>query len=142
MWNLRLIYLVKSSPPEVFVRKGPLKICSTFTGEHPCRSVISVQLFCSFIGITFQHGCSPVKLLHIFKTPFPNNTSGGLLFANTHSTMGTLRTSMIVTRVRLSLEGTDFCIYIKFIIVGFFFSFKYWLIFQLFIIKTELQFLC
>ena len=79
MCNLRLIYLVKSSPAEVFVRKGPLKICSTFTGEHPCRSVISLQLFCSFIGITFRHGCSPVKLLHIFKTPFPNNTSGGLL---------------------------------------------------------------
>ena len=29
-----------SSPPEVFLRKGVLKICSKFTGEHPYRSVI------------------------------------------------------------------------------------------------------
>ena len=26
----------------------------------------------------FRHGCSPVNLLHIFRTPFSNNTSGGL----------------------------------------------------------------
>ena len=25
------------------------------------------------------HGCSTVNLLHIFRTPFPRNTSGGLL---------------------------------------------------------------
>ena len=32
----------------------------------------------NFIKITLQHGCSPVNLLHIFRTPFPKNTSGGL----------------------------------------------------------------
>ena len=26
-----------------------------------------------------RHGCSPVNLLHIFRTLFPKNTSGGLL---------------------------------------------------------------
>ena len=26
-----------------------------------------------------QHGCSPVNLLHIFRTPFPKNISGRLL---------------------------------------------------------------
>ena len=26
----------RSSPPEVFLGKGVLKICSKFTGEHPC----------------------------------------------------------------------------------------------------------
>ena len=31
------------------------------------------------IEITLRHGCSPVYLLHIFKTPFYKNTSGGLL---------------------------------------------------------------
>ena len=30
----------KSSHPEVFLGKGVPKICSKFTGEHPCRSVI------------------------------------------------------------------------------------------------------
>ena len=32
----------RSSPPEMFLGKGVLKICSKFTGEHPCRSVISI----------------------------------------------------------------------------------------------------
>ena len=27
----------RSNPPEVFLRKGVLKICSKFTGEQPCR---------------------------------------------------------------------------------------------------------
>ena len=34
---------------------------------------------CNFIETTFQHGCFPINLLHIFRAPFYNNTSGGLL---------------------------------------------------------------
>ena len=34
----------RNSHPEVFLGKGALKICSKFTGEHPCRSVISIKL--------------------------------------------------------------------------------------------------
>ena len=34
----------RSSHPEVFLEKGVLKICSKFTGEHPCRSAISIKL--------------------------------------------------------------------------------------------------
>ena len=49
------------------------------TDEHPCRSVIFIMLLCNFIEITRRHGCSPVKLLLIFRTPFLKNTSGGLL---------------------------------------------------------------
>ena len=30
------------------------------------------------IEITFWHGCSPVNLLHIFRTHFPKSASGGL----------------------------------------------------------------
>ena len=30
----------------------------------------------SLIEITFRHGCSPVNLLHIFRTLFSKNTSG------------------------------------------------------------------
>ena len=33
----------------------------------------------NFIEITLRQGCSPVHLLHIFRTPFHKNTSGGLL---------------------------------------------------------------
>ena len=67
------------SPPEVFLGKSVLKICSKFTREHACRSVISIKLQSNFIEITLRHGCSPVSLLHIFGAPFPKNTSGGLL---------------------------------------------------------------
>ena len=35
---------IRSSHPEVFLRKGVLKICSKFTKEHPCQNVISIKL--------------------------------------------------------------------------------------------------
>ena len=63
----------KSSPPEVFSGKGVLKICSKFTGERPCRSVILIKLLSNFIEITPRHGCS-ANLLYNFRTPFPRNT--------------------------------------------------------------------
>ena len=49
-----LIYLYsnyKSTPPEVFLGKSVLKICSKFTGEHPYQSVISIKLLYNFIEI-------------------------------------------------------------------------------------------
>ena len=45
-------------------------------GEHPRRGM---KLHCNFIDITLQQGCSPVNLLHAFRTRFPMNTSGWLL---------------------------------------------------------------
>ena len=33
----------------VFLGKGVLKTCSKFTGEHPCRSAISIKLQSNFI---------------------------------------------------------------------------------------------
>ena len=83
-WNVRLkernittrcVVMYRSSPPEVFLAKGVLKICSKFTREHPCQNAISIKLFYNFIEIALQHGCSPVNFLHIFITPFPRNTS-------------------------------------------------------------------
>ena len=71
-------FIYRSSHPEVFLGKGVLKICSKFTVEHPCWSMISIKLLCSFNEIALQHGCSPVNLLHIFRTPFTKNTFGKL----------------------------------------------------------------
>ena len=68
-----------SSHPEVFLRKGVLKIGNKFTGEHPCRSAISMKLLSNFIEIPLWHRCSPVNLPHIFRTPFSKNTFRGLL---------------------------------------------------------------
>ena len=75
----------RSSPPEVFLGKGVLKIFSKFAREHPCQSVISIKLQSNFIEITLRHWCSPVNLLHILRTPFPKNTSGGLFLYLIHS---------------------------------------------------------
>ena len=47
----------------MFLKKGVLKIFSKFTGEQPCK-------------FTGEHS---VNLLHIFRTPFPRNTSWWLL---------------------------------------------------------------
>ena len=54
----------------MFLGKGFLKICSKFTAEHPCRSVISITLLRNFIEIALRHGCSPVSLQHIFRHHF------------------------------------------------------------------------
>ena len=67
------------------LRKDVLKICSKFKGEHPCQSVMSMKLLCKFIEIALRHRCSPVNLLHIFKTPFSKNTSGRLRLSLTGS---------------------------------------------------------
>ena len=45
----------------MFLGKGVLKICNTFTGEHPCQSMISIMLQSNFIEIALWHGCSPVE---------------------------------------------------------------------------------
>ena len=71
--------MFRSSPTDVFLGKAVLKICSKFTVEHACRSVISMKLLFNFVKITLTHVCSPVNLLHIFRTPFYKNTGRGLL---------------------------------------------------------------
>ena len=63
----------------MFLEKGVLKICSKFTGEHPCWSAISTKLLCIFIEVALLHECSPANLLNILRTPFLRNTSGWLL---------------------------------------------------------------
>ena len=63
----------RSSHPDMFLRKGVLKICSKLT--------ISIKLQSNFIEMALWHGCSPVNLLHIFRTPFSRNTSGLLLLS-------------------------------------------------------------
>ena len=62
---------------EVFLEKGVLKIYRKFTAEHQCQ--ISIQLQSNFIEIALRHGYYPVNFLHIFRPPFPRNTSGWLL---------------------------------------------------------------
>ena len=75
--------LCRSSPLEVFLGKGIWKIHSKLTGEHSCRTVISIKLQSNFIEITLRHECSRVNLLHISRTPFCKMTSGRLFLSIT-----------------------------------------------------------
>ena len=65
------------SPPEVFLGKCVLKICSKFTGEPPPSHAEVRQS--NFIEITLRHWFSALNLLHIFRIPFLKNTFGRLL---------------------------------------------------------------
>ena len=55
---------------------GALRISSSEIMQQIYRRI---KLLCNFIEIALRHGCSHVNLLHIFRTPFPKNTSGRLL---------------------------------------------------------------
>ena len=46
----------RSSHPEAFLGKGVLKICSKFTVDHPCRSVISKKLQSILLKSHFSMG--------------------------------------------------------------------------------------
>ena len=37
------------------------------------------RIYRNFIQLKFRHGCSPANWLHIFRSPAPGNTYGGLL---------------------------------------------------------------
>ena len=78
-----VLVLFWRSRPEVFLGKGVLKIRSKFIGETPMLKCdfnkVAATLFkycgLNFIQITLQDGCSPVNLLHMFRTSFLQNTS-------------------------------------------------------------------
>ena len=76
--------ITKKQPSRSVLKKGALKISSKFTGEHPCRSVISIKLQSNFTEITLRHGFSPVNLLLIFRTLFTKSTYGRLLLITRH----------------------------------------------------------
>ena len=73
--NLGCFKKLSSSRPEVFLRKSILKLYRKFIREQPYWSVISIKLLYNFIEIALWHGCSPVNLLHISRTPFLQNTT-------------------------------------------------------------------
>ena len=91
----------RNNRPEMFLEKFVLKICSKFTGEQPCRSAISMRLRSNWIEITLRNVCSPVYLLHIFRTPFLKNTCDGCFWNSDKENLiictGALRGTMLHT---------------------------------------------
>ena len=66
-------FYLEAATQRRFLKKAVLHMCSKFRGEHPCRSAILIKLLCNFIESALRHGCSPVNLLHISRTPFPSS---------------------------------------------------------------------
>ena len=59
----------RSSLPEVFLGEGVLKICSKFTGEHPCKATLLKSHF--DMGVLLLSCC--IFLEHFFlRTPLEN----------------------------------------------------------------------
>ena len=54
--ELIMVIIDRSRHPEVFLGKGVLKICSKFTGEHPCRSAISIKSHTTLLKSHFGMG--------------------------------------------------------------------------------------
>ena len=57
---------IRSSPSEMFLGKGVLRICRKSAGKDTCRSVISVRLLYKFIKIALRHGYSSVNFQNTF----------------------------------------------------------------------------
>ena len=55
---------------------------------------------CDFNKVaSLRHGCSPVNLLHIFRTPFPKDTSEGLLLKVLEREVVVQKTNCFLTRL-------------------------------------------
>ena len=61
----------QKQPSRGVLRKRCSENMQKFTGEHQCRSAISIKLQSNVIQIALWHGGSPVNSLDIFRTRFP-----------------------------------------------------------------------
>ena len=71
------VSMFRSSPAEVFSKKGAAEIRNKPTGEQPHRSVISTKPLCNFIEITPTHRCAPENPKDTRRTPLPRRTPLG-----------------------------------------------------------------
>ena len=80
--ELHLCNWSKSSCPEMFLGKGVKNWCEKLQQIYrrtPIPKCDFNKAASNFIEITLRHGCSPINLLHIFRTSFPKSASGRLL---------------------------------------------------------------
>ena len=89
---------------EVFLGKGALKLYSNFTGEDPCRSMISIKLYSNFFENSLWYGRSPVNLLHVFRTYFYQNIYGWLFLKVFLSSDASTKPS-----VKMQINSVCFC---------------------------------
>ena len=71
--------LLQKQPSRRVLRKRCSKNTQQIYRRTPMPNCDFNKVASNFIEIALRHGCSPVNLLHIFRTTFPKNTSGRLL---------------------------------------------------------------
>ena len=96
---------LQKSYPEVFLRKGFLKNMQQIYKKTSMPKLLGIGASCS-------DDCSPVSLLHIFRTPFPKNTSGWLFLQLIAMRalidkfgLFTVSSSVVVSAVSVTLES-------------------------------------
>ena len=77
--ELRVSFKLQKQPSRGVFKKRCSENMQPIYKKTPIPKCDFKKLTCNFIEIARWHGCSPVNLLDIFRTPFPNNTSGQLL---------------------------------------------------------------
>ena len=75
----------KKQPSRGFPKKRWSEDMQQIYRRTPMRKCDINEAVSNFIEIALRHGCSPVNLLHIFRTLFPRNTSGRLLLSDNKS---------------------------------------------------------
>ena len=70
---------IQKQPPRGVLNKRCSENVQQIYRRAPMSKCDFNKVASNFIEIALRHGCSPVNLLHIFRTPFPRNTSGWLL---------------------------------------------------------------
>ena len=74
-------------------------------------------MLCKFIEITLWDGCSPVNLLHIFRTLLPKNTSRGLFLTYDFSGSSSAKKELLKVSVVKSVLG--FCYILSVVFTAF-----------------------
>ena len=95
-----LVYLRQFVKTTLLLQKQP----SRGVLKKRCSEVMQ-QIYSNFIEITLRHGCSPVNLWHIFRTPFSKNSSGWLLLSLTTLTLNKIKKAILSRRVTIVLSG-------------------------------------
>ena len=74
-------------------------------------------MLCKFIEITLWDGCSPLNLLHIFRTLLPKNTSRGLFLTYDFSSSSSAKKELLKVSVVKSVLG--FCYILSVVFTAF-----------------------
>ena len=72
--NSLLKVFTEAALQEVFLRKGVLKYVANLQENTMPKCEFKGRLQRNFIEIALRHGCPPVNLLYIFRTPFQKST--------------------------------------------------------------------